>query len=500
MTIPAPQKDITEWAQVDVRDYFSPLITPRTIAVVGASASGDNRANGFIRQQREFGFTGEIYAIHPTATEIEGCKAYPTLGDTPTPIDYALVAIPAARVPDTLRKANNRVRFAHVLASGFAEVEEGKSLQVDLVSAAREGGVRFFGPNCNGGYSPRGGLTFTAGASRETGGVGVISQSGGLAVDIIRTGQERGLRFSGVMTVGNCADLGPSELLAFYLADPDTKVIGLYIEGLSDGRRFFETLRRAKAAKPVIILKGALSGPGQQAAVSHTGALAGDARVWRALSRQTGAVLAHNLEEFIDIAMTFQKLTPKAQKKPELSGPVALFGNGGGVGVLAVDAFADRGLTVSPFNKDTQQHLASVGLPPGTSVANPIDVPAGTLAAKDGKVVEAMMDMIFKAEPLSAFVLHLNLTVIWSHLVGTNDTLVENLITAAKRLRDETKDVCPILIVLRSDGRADIDARKRLCRTLALESGFPVFDDLANAATGLAALRFHESFRARAEK
>ena len=497
MTTEFPDTDITEWPDADVREYFAPLFTPRTIAVVGASASGDNRANGFIRQQREFGFTGEIYAIHPTATEIDGCKAYPTLADTPNPIDYALVAIPAARVPDTLRKANNRVRFAHVLASGFAEVEEGKSLQVDLVNAAREGGVRFFGPNCNGGYSPRGGLTFTAGATTETGGVGIISQSGGLAVDIIRTGQERGLRFSGVMTVGNCADMGPSELLAFYLADPDTKVIGLYIEGLPDGRRFFETLRRAKAAKPVIILKGALSGPGQLAAISHTGALAGDARVWHALSRQTGAILAHNLDDFIDIAMTFQKLTPAPQPENIPVGPVALFGNGGGVGVLAVDAFADRGLIVSPFRKETQTLLASVGLPPGTSVANPIDVPAGTLAAKDGKTVEAMMDMIFQAEPLSAFVLHLNLTVIWSHLVGTNATLVENLIAAAKRIRDETKDVCPIMIVLRSDGREDIDARKRVCRTLALESGFPVFNDLANAATGLAALRFHENFLSR---
>ncbi|MBL4721563.1 MAG: hypothetical protein JKY20_10590 [Alphaproteobacteria bacterium] len=105
--------------------------------------------------------------------------------------------------------------------------------------------------------------------------------------------------------------------------------------------------------------------------------------------------------------------------------------------------------------------------------------------------------MIFQAEPLSAFVLHLNLTVIWSHLVGTNATLVENLIAAAKRIRDETKDVCPIMIVLRSDGREDIDARKRVCRTLALESGFPVFNDLANAATGLAALRFHENFLSR---
>jgi hypothetical protein len=109
-----------------------------------------------------------------------------------------------------------------------------------------------------------------------------------------------------------------------------------------------------------------------------------------------------------------------------------------------------------------------------------------------------MMDIIFEAEQLSAFVLHLNLTVVWSHLVGTNDTLVENLIAAAARLRDETPNAPPIQIVLRSDGREDIDARKRLCKALALKSGFPVYDELSNAASGLAALRLHESFLARA--
>ena len=491
-----PRSDIIDMPDTEVCEYFAPLFTPRTIAVVGASASGDNRANGFIRQQISFGFKGAVYPIHPTAMEIEGHKAYPTLADTPTPIDYALIAIPAARVPDTLRAANNRVRFAHVLASGFGEVESGKALQQDLVAAANEGGVRFFGPNCNGGYSPRGGLTFTAGASDEPGGVGIISQSGGLGVDIIRRGQERGLRFSGVMTVGNCADLGPSDLLAFYLADPNTKVIGLYVESIADGRRFFETLRRAKGRKPVIILKGGRTTLGHAAAVSHTGALAGDARVWHALSRQTGAVLTGNLEEFIDAAMTFQMVPPNTMSVRGDKGPIALFGNGGGVGVLAVDAFAERHLQVRAFSKDTQARLTAVGLPPGTSVANPIDVPAGTLAAKDGKIVESMMEMIFEAETLSAFVLHLNLTVVWSHLVGTNDKLVENLIAAAARIRDETSGERTIQIVLRSDGREDIDSRKRLCKILALESGFPVYDELANAAAGLAALRFHETFLA----
>src|SRR3546814_568920 len=147
------------------------------------------------------------------ADEVEGLKAYPSLADTPDPIDYAYVAVGAQRIPDALGDARGRCRIAQVISSGFGELEEGKDLQEVLVQKAREARVRVLGPNCLGTYSPRGGLTFPSDAPKEVGTIGVVSQSGGLSTDIIKRGQWRGLRFSGLVTIGNSADVEPNELL-----------------------------------------------------------------------------------------------------------------------------------------------------------------------------------------------------------------------------------------------------------------------------------------------
>ena len=478
----------------EVLERFAPLFSPRTIAVVGASASKPNRANVYIEQLREFGFRGAIYPVHPNAPEIDGLATAPSLGETPEPVDYAYIAIPAARVPDAIAAANGRVRFAHVLAAGFAETSEGHALQGALIEAARKAKVRVLGPNCNGGYSPRGNLTFTHGASPDHGKVGVFTQSGGLGIDIVRRGQERGLRFSGLMTLGNCADLGPADLLEFYLADPETAVIGMYLEGVREGRRFFELLRRSKAEKPVVILKGGRTELGHKAAVSHTGALAADWRIWRALSRQTGAVLVDDLEVFIDVLLTFQTLNPRPGKPTRRA---ALFGNGGGTSVLAVDTFAERGIEVAPFAEPARAALNAMKMPPGTSVANPIDAPIGTLRQENGALCGKVMRAVLDNDDFDAFVLHINLPVMWSHIDGADNQIVETMLKAAAEVRAAHCDRTHFLLVLRSDGRADIDDRKRFCRKVALAHGFPVYDELTNAAGALHALRHHESFRAR---
>jgi acyl-CoA synthetase (NDP forming) len=289
---------------------FTPLFEPKTVAVVGASAKGGALPNVFIRRIREFGFRGEIYPIHPSAPEIDGLPAYRSLAETPQPVDYAYIAIGAAQIAPLLAGAAGRLRYAQVISSGFGEVEEGKDLQRELAAAARAGGARLIGPNCLGIYTPRGKVTFAEIGSREVGTVGVVSQSGGLGTDIIRRGYSRGLLFSGLVTVGNCADITPSDLIEYYLADAQTRVIGMYVETAQDGRRLFEILRAAGARKPVVILKGGRTKQGQMAAASHTGSLVGDERVWLALSRQTGCVLVDTLDQFIDTLLIFQALTP----------------------------------------------------------------------------------------------------------------------------------------------------------------------------------------------
>jgi acyl-CoA synthetase (NDP forming) len=470
-------------------DYFRPLFEPQTIAVLGASATSRGRVNVYIDQLRRFGFTGDIYPIHPTALAIEGLPAYASLGQTPRPVDYAYVGIPAAGVAPALAAGAGRVAFAHVLASGFAELPEGAGLQAELVAAAGGAGMRLLGPNCVGGHSPRGHLTMIYGGLAEPGHVGVVTQSGGLGIDVIRRGEVRGLRFSGVMTLGNSADLTPADLLAFYLADPATFVIGLYLEGVADGRRLYDLLRQARGSKPVVILKGGRSRQGRQAALSHTGMLAGDDRIWAALALETGAILVDDLEALIDSLLALQMLRPRAG---EATRRVALFGNGGGTGVLAVDAFARHGLDVLPFLDATRQALEALQLPPGTSVNNPIDAPIGTLRQQRGKIAEAIMDGVFAHDRQHALVMHLNLPVLLDH-VATETDMLENILAAAASVRARHPAGPHFALVLRSDGRPEIEDRKRLARAWALAQGIPVFDELSNAATGLRALSAFEA-------
>ena len=235
--------------KTSVLEQYAPLFTPKTVAVVGASTKGTALPNVFIRRIREFGFEGAIYPIHPSAAEIDGLPAYRTLADTPQPVDYAYIAVSAAQIPALLSGAAGRVRYAQVISSGFGEVDAGKDLQRELAAAARAGGMRLLGPNCLGIYTPRGKVTFTEISPREVGTVGIVSQSGGLGTDIVRRGMSRGLKFSGLITVGNCADLGPSDVIEFYCADPQTRVIGLYVETAHDGRRLFEILRARAGAQ-----------------------------------------------------------------------------------------------------------------------------------------------------------------------------------------------------------------------------------------------------------
>jgi len=469
-----------------VRERFIALFQPHAIAVLGASSSGVTMANTFIRRMKAYGYPGSLYPIHPKAGEIEGLKAYPSLAEAPEPIDYAYIALGASRVPGLLAEAGGRVRFAQVLSSGFGEVEAGKGLEEELVAAARKGGVRVIGPNCLGLYSPRGRVTFPVDPPAAPGSVGIISQSGGLGTDIIKRGQWRGLTFSGVVTVGNSADLGPVDFLEYYLADTETQVAGLYLEGVRDGRRLFRLLRSEAATKPVVILKGGRSAQGNAAAASHTGALAGDQRAWEALCRQTPCALVASLEDFLDALLALEKLSLRPERPTR---NVVLFGNGGGTGVLATDYFAELDLDIQPFAKRTRESLEALELPPGTSVANPIDTPVATLQQEDGWVASKILDRVYDTSSPDAIVMHLNLASFVGR--GESDPL-DNLIRVAERSQTRHPGRAHFVLVLRSDGSRELDEIKREYRQRALAVGIPVYDEVTNAARALAVVRHME--------
>jgi acyl-CoA synthetase (NDP forming) len=475
---------------LSVTERFEALFAPRNIAVFGASSTRAPLANTFIRRMRDFGFAGAIYPVHPQAAEIEGLTAYPDIHAVPEPVDYAYFAMGAERIPPVLAGANGRIRFAHVISSGFGEVAEGRELETELIRAARAGGCRVLGPNCLGLYSPRGRVSFSVGAPEELGAVGIVSQSGGLSTDIIKRGQWRGLRFSALVSIGNSADLEPADLLEFLLADTHTEVIGLYLEDIKDGQRFFELLVGGRARKPVVILRGGRSQQGRIAAVSHTGALAGDGRAWDALARQTGCVMVDTIDAFIDVLLAFQQLTVRRERP---TSRVVLFGNGGGTSVLATDSFAEVGLDVLPFEGEALARLEALGLPPGTSVVNPIDTPVGTLQERDGLVARTILDIVYDHAAPDAVVMHLNLAAFVGR--GTVDP-VDNLIQVVESVRSERTERCHLVLVLRTDGSPELEASKRAYRERATAAGIVVYDELINAARALAAVRDVEGFTA----
>ncbi|MBV0893238.1 acetate--CoA ligase family protein [Paracoccus sp. Z118] len=461
-------------------DTFRPLFEPKTVAVLGASTKDVQIANTFIRRLKAFGFEGSIYPIHPQAAEIEGLPAYPSLGETPEPVDYAYVAIGAQRIPDALAAGRGRCRIAQVISSGFGEVAEGRELERELVEKARAAGTRVIGPNCLGTYSPRGGLTFPADAPKELGRIGIVSQSGGLSTDIIKRGQWRGLRFSGLVTMGNSADVKPHELVEYYFDDPETRAVGLYIEDVREGRAFFELLRHHPAPKPVVILKGGRTALGRMAAASHTGALAGDNRAWEAMATQLPVALVSSVDAFIDALLALQHFTLRPEK-PTRS--VVLFGNGGGASVLGTDAFADHELVVQPFVGEALARLEAMGLPPGTSVLNPVDTPVRTLQEKDGLIAGEILDTVLRHARPDAVAIHLNLAAFVGR--GTVDP-IGNLFSMIEEAARKHPGTSHMALAMRSDGSPELDETRRVYRARAAAIDLPIFDEIPAMAQALA--------------
>ena len=474
----------------DVLGRFRPLFEPKAIAIVGASNGNRTRANDVLEFTRAMGFAGPIYPIHPSAAEIDGLRAYRQFSDCPTEIDYAFVAIGATKVPELLATAQGRVRYAQIMASGFGETPAGEELNGRMLDVARQNRMRVIGPNCLGTYSPRGRLSYIRDCPAEPGSVGLISQSGGISTDMLRRGVQRGLRYSGVVSVGNCADLTPTDLLEYFQADPSTRVIGLYLESLRDGRRFFEMLRRVDSCKPVVILKGARTGQGQRAALSHTGALAGDDRLWLALSRQTGVALVSTIDEFIDALMTFQCIEPTFDRP---TGGAFLIGNGGGASVLAADAMGRLGMPVRETTAALRSALVGLGLPAGTGFDNPMDMPSGALRQDDGNIARAVLAMLVDVERPDAIVYHVNMPQFLTN-PSIPDIVFENLVQAAVDVRARDSGGPPIFLTLRTDGSAAVDARKRRARDHALAARIPVFDEILNAIVAVSHLQRFERF------
>jgi acetyltransferase len=372
------------------------VFAPRRIALVGASDRPGSV--GRLLWDNLADFPGEVLPVCPAAT-VGGRAAYADLRDVPGEVDLAVIATPAATVPGIIGAAAGKgVRAAVVLSAGFAETgDEGARLQADAVAAARAGGVRLVGPNCFGVQNADLPLnaSIAAGTPRGGGGVTIVTQSGSYGMAVHALGQDEGLRVAKVFAAGNKADITDAELLGYLRQDPDTRVICLLLESITDARRFFTEARQTTPHKPVIAVVGGRSGAGQRAAVSHTAALGTDDAILDAALRQAGVVRVRTGLQALDGARALAS-------QPVPRGPrIAVVTNSGGTGVELTDLLADEGLTIPELSGPLQDELRAL-LPQYGSARNPVDMtPAWRLFTT---VYPAAIDMLARSGEVDAVV------------------------------------------------------------------------------------------------
>ncbi len=350
------------------------IFHPGTIAVAGVSAEtkGTGIANSYIKRFEAAGFKGNIYAVNPSGGKAMGRKIYPNLKDIPEPVDFVVSAIPARHTPQLVSDcAEKGVKLLHLFTAGFSELgsETGKALESEILSIAREAGIRMTGPNGMGIYCPKSGLTFDEGFTRKSGNVGWIAQSGRNGTFVVRDATMRGVYFSKAISYGNAADLNESDFIEYFRDDPDTEIIASYIEGVKDGRRFLKILKGATAVKPVIIFKAGSTEAGSRGAASHTASIAGSSEVWGTALKQAGVVQVYSLEEVADMLLLFNFLSAPAGNN------ISIVGFGGGAGIQAADACSIQGIAVPSAPVELQEQLTEIcGGQTGSIFKNPFDL------------------------------------------------------------------------------------------------------------------------------
>jgi acetyl coenzyme A synthetase (ADP forming)-like protein len=355
------------------------LLSPRSIAVIGASRQPGTIGHEVFRNLLAFGFQGPVYPVNPSSLSVAGVRAYPTVLDVPDAVDVAIIVVPAALVPEVVDQcARKGVHGLVIITAGFAEVgADGTGVQREIVATARRNGMRIVGPNCLGVVNTapdvRMNATF-APAPPVPGAVGFLSQSGGLGIELMARAGALGIGISEFVSVGNKADVSGNDLLQHWETDPHTQVILFYLESFGNPRKFARLARRVARHKPIVAVKSGRTLAGSRAASSHTAALASPDVAVDALFRQTGVIRVDTLEELLGTAQVLSSQPLPAGRR------VAIVSNAGGPGILAADACAGAGLDVSELSDATQAALREF-VARDASVRNPIDLVAGASAA-----------------------------------------------------------------------------------------------------------------------
>ena len=455
------------------------LLTPASVAIVGATNTPQKRGNSTIRFLKRAEFRGSIYPVNPKYQEVAGHRCYPSLNEILGSVDHVVCCLPAHDVPALAKECVAKgVKLLHIYTAGFSEtrIPERIELERQVVDIARRGGLRVLGPNCMGIYRPSAGLTFNTHSPKDAGGVSVISQSGGNASDLGRMASVRGLRFNTVVSYGNAADINETELLQFLGRDPKTKVIGAFIEGVRDMDAFHQTLAEVSRSKPVVILKGGTSEAGSRAVAAHTGAPAAR-EAWQAVWAQTQAVPVTDMEELMDVLLACQSVTTPAGRN------VGVVGIGGGDAIQAADDLEHAGLIVPELRKETQVALREFTLLPGTSVNNPLDLNV----MRRSRELQRILQLVAGEPAIHVLIVVLRVDQTLGNPKG--EKILSEMIETVENFHTHCEK--PVIVVCRALGSIDAFAAGLQLQQTCDRLRIPVYPSITRAAHALGKFMGH---------
>jgi acyl-CoA synthetase (NDP forming) len=474
------------------------IIHPASVAVVGASSTPGKFGWLYLKALMDIGFSGRLFPINDHAEEILGFKTYPSLKGLPETPDLLVVTVPARFVADYLEEALALgVPGAVVMSSGFAELsDEGRHMQERIADIAARG-MRIIGPNCFGIYSPRAGITLIPGAgfSRDTGPVGFFAQSGGMTADLGQMAMSRGIRFSAMVSYGNAVDVDEIALMEYFADDPNTRFIASYMEGVKDGRRFFELVDKVAKVKPVVIWKAGITEAGGRAAASHTGSMGGSREIWESLFAQTGVIGVRGLEEMLDVLMMLAYVYPRGGRN------VAIVGGGGGLAVEASDLAELSGLHLPRFPAGVSERIAALLQGAGSAPTNPVD--AGNPVVHPSVLIKIMKMAAELPEIDTLMVVQFlfHIYILFRRVSGQNDIPLSTFATYPV-LAEGIREICnefgkPVIGVFpetatsENSDEVELEIEWRKARHALLSAGAPVYPSMERALVALAKMVGH---------
>ena len=374
---------------------YEQIFNPKTVAIIGATDRAGSVGSGLVKNLLEGAAAGgkkgkdkrKIYMVNPNQKRVSGISTFPRIGKIKEEIDLAVIAVPAKIVPKIVKECvKKKVKSIIIISSGFAEIgPKGARLQKQIQQDINRANTPLIGPNCLGILRPSTGLNASfAPLSPKGGETALISQSGALLDSIIDASFGKSHGFSAIISYGNEAGLTLPDFLNWAKNDQETKVIALYVEGLKNGRQFFEDSQKAAKRKPIVVLKGGKSPATKKAVSSHTGALAGEAQIYSAAFKQAGLIEVQTIEEFLDVskALAWQ---------PKCKNGIGVVTNGGGAGILCADYCQQFGIKLSSLSTATKTKIDK-GVCPNWSKENPVDIIGDALSNRYKAAINALLE------------------------------------------------------------------------------------------------------------